>query len=123
VREYISDTNALVLLTSTLEVDWAVASNAAELVAKTNATSRCVGVLTKPDRINDASRYIEAGEALDGSRNPLGHGYFVVKQPIRKLLIARSLIKKPVIWKRTSLDVNPGARAQPYLTTVVDLAH
>jgi GTPase SAR1 family protein len=86
VREYISDTNALVLLTSTLEVDWAVASNAAELVAKTNATSRCVGVLTKPDRINDASRYIEAGEALDGSRNPLGHGYFVVKQPDQKAL-------------------------------------
>jgi hypothetical protein len=43
VSEYISDPNALVLLTSSLEIDWELSSNAAELVAKTGATDRCFG--------------------------------------------------------------------------------
>lgn len=45
VSEYIADENALVLLTSSLEIDWELSSNAAELVAKTGATSRCFGEL------------------------------------------------------------------------------
>lgn len=43
VAKYIQDDYALVLLTSSLEIDWDIASNAADLVSKTKATSRCVG--------------------------------------------------------------------------------
>jgi len=41
--EYISDPYALILLTSSLEIDWDIASNAAELVSKAKAAGRCVG--------------------------------------------------------------------------------
>lgn len=43
ITDYISDPNALVLLTSSLEIDWDVSSHAAELVHKVRATDRCVG--------------------------------------------------------------------------------
>jgi hypothetical protein len=39
------------------------------------------GVLTKPDRIDNNSRYVDIKKALDGKQDCLGHGYFVVKQP------------------------------------------
>ncbi|KAF2728408.1 P-loop containing nucleoside triphosphate hydrolase protein [Polyplosphaeria fusca] len=81
VTEYVEDSSALVLLTSSLEMDWDISSHAAELITKTNATSRTVGVLTKPDRIDNPARYIDIRKALDGSADPLGHGYHVVKQP------------------------------------------
>lgn len=43
VTEYIRDSYSLVILTSSLEIDWDIASNAADLVHKANATGRCVG--------------------------------------------------------------------------------
>ncbi|KAF2870258.1 P-loop containing nucleoside triphosphate hydrolase protein [Massariosphaeria phaeospora] len=81
VIRYIEDENSLILLTSSLEVDWDISSNAAELVTLTKATGRCVGVLTKPDRIDNAARYDEIEQALKGELDALGHGYFIVKSP------------------------------------------
>jgi hypothetical protein len=43
VRDYIGEPHTLVLLTSSLEIDWDNASLAANLVTRTKATSRCVG--------------------------------------------------------------------------------
>ncbi|KAF2472329.1 P-loop containing nucleoside triphosphate hydrolase protein [Lindgomyces ingoldianus] len=86
VAEYIADPNALILLTSSLEVDWEVSSYAASLVTKTGATQRCVGVLTKPDRIDNDSRHKDVKKALDGEADVLGHGYYVVKQPSQEAL-------------------------------------
>jgi hypothetical protein len=37
--------------------------------------------MTKPDRIDNDSRYVDIKKALDGKQDRLGHGYFVVKQP------------------------------------------
>jgi hypothetical protein len=40
-----------------------------------------VGVLTKPDRLPPGSRDDKLRAVLDGNRFPLGHGYYVVKNP------------------------------------------
>jgi hypothetical protein len=37
--------------------------------------------MTKPDRIDNDLRYVDIKKALEGKQDPLGHGYFVVKQP------------------------------------------
>ena len=57
VIDYIENPNALVILTSSLETDWDTCAYAAQLVSKANATSRTVGVLTKPDRVDNDVRY------------------------------------------------------------------
>lgn len=45
-----------------------------------------LGVLTKPDRIDNASRYQEVRKALNGDIDQLGYGYFVVKQPSQEAI-------------------------------------
>lgn len=78
VREYIMD--ALVLLVCSLENDIAT-STAAEIARDMRVTSRCVGVLTKPDRLPEGSRVDKLKKMLEGDEYKLGHGYFVVKNP------------------------------------------
>jgi hypothetical protein len=42
--------------------------------------------LTKPDRIDTNDRFVDVKKALAGEKDPLGHGYFVVKQPSQQAL-------------------------------------
>ncbi|KAF2713739.1 P-loop containing nucleoside triphosphate hydrolase protein [Pleomassaria siparia CBS 279.74] len=81
VVEYIRDPYTLVLLAMSLETDWDTNSNAAAHLDTTQAGGRCIGVLTKPDRADTTSRFVDIKKALDGRADRLGYGYFVVKQP------------------------------------------
>ncbi|KAG9187167.1 hypothetical protein G6011_05038 [Alternaria panax] len=78
VMDYVRDPEALVLVTCSLENDIAN-STAGGIARKLNATDRCIGVLTKPDRLPAGSRYEKLKAVFDQERFALGHGYFVVK--------------------------------------------
>ena len=54
-------------------------SAASGLVNEIGATDRCVGVLTKPDRLDDSVAQWQ--EVLSGQKFQLELGYFVTKQP------------------------------------------
>ncbi|RMZ68410.1 dynamin family [Pyrenophora seminiperda CCB06] len=78
VTEYINDPEALILVTCSLENDIAN-STAGGIARKLGATKRCIGVLTKPDRLPPGSRHDKLKDVFDQKRFALGHGYFVVK--------------------------------------------
>ncbi|KAF9697503.1 hypothetical protein EKO04_004252 [Ascochyta lentis] len=78
VTKYISDPEALVLVTCALEND--IANSIAAGLARTlKVTERCMGVLTKPDRLPQGSSSSDLANILEGRRFQLGHKYFVVK--------------------------------------------
>ncbi|KAJ8108366.1 hypothetical protein OPT61_g8219 [Boeremia exigua] len=78
VTKYIKDQEALILLTCPLETDVAN-SVAAGLATRANVKDRCLGVLTKPDRlpVGESPQYLAS--ILEGRHFAMGHGYFVVK--------------------------------------------
>ncbi|KAF3037123.1 hypothetical protein E8E12_007575 [Didymella heteroderae] len=78
VTKYILDEEALVLVTCALEND-VHNSIAAGLARELRVTPRCLGVLTKPDRLPQGSSAQDLAHILDGRRFTMGHGYFVVK--------------------------------------------
>ncbi|CAE7212875.1 hypothetical protein CFE70_009609 [Pyrenophora teres f. teres 0-1] len=78
VTDYIQDPEALILVTCSLENDIAN-STAGGIARNLNATDRCIGVLTKPDRLPSGSRNDKLKAIFDQKRFALGHGYFVVK--------------------------------------------
>ncbi|KAF1850290.1 interferon-induced GTP-binding protein Mx [Cucurbitaria berberidis CBS 394.84] len=78
VVEYVKDPEALILVTCSLENDIAN-STAGGIARELRATDRCIGVLTKPDRLPPGSRHDSLRDILDQKRFALGHGYFVVK--------------------------------------------
>ncbi|OCK79986.1 hypothetical protein K432DRAFT_393431 [Lepidopterella palustris CBS 459.81] len=80
VKEYIKSENALVLLATSMEGD-AANSSAAKIVRKLKAESRCIGVLTKPDRLPQGDPIDVWKAMLSGKKFQLGYGYFVTKQP------------------------------------------
>ncbi|KAF1962691.1 P-loop containing nucleoside triphosphate hydrolase protein [Byssothecium circinans] len=80
VSEYVLDPQTLVLVTCSLENDLAN-STVTTLARELGASERCIGVLTKPDRLPACSRVGKLEQVLAGRRFPLGHGYFVVKNP------------------------------------------
>lgn len=76
VREYIAQENCIVLLTLPMTDD-ATNSSASRIVRDiANATSRTLGVLTKPDRVEGLQQWIEI---LSGDKVALGHGCYVVR--------------------------------------------
>ncbi|KAL1966975.1 hypothetical protein VTN77DRAFT_3719 [Rasamsonia byssochlamydoides] len=76
VKEYISQENCIVLLTLPMTDD-ATNSSAARIVRDIkNATTRTLGVLTKPDRVEDLRQWTEI---LSGDKFAFGHGYYVVR--------------------------------------------
>lgn len=80
VKEYVADENALIILACSLEND-VHTSTAFSIVKSMGARDRCIGVLTKPDRIaSGVSSNIWAG-MLAGEKFSLRHGWFVTKQP------------------------------------------
>ena len=79
VKDYISQSNCIVLLTLPMTDD-ATNSSAARLMRDVRgANSRTLGVLTKPDRIQTGESYEQWIEILEGDKFRLGHGYYVVR--------------------------------------------
>ncbi|KAH7069679.1 interferon-induced GTP-binding protein Mx [Paraphoma chrysanthemicola] len=78
VIEYIKDEEALVLVTCSLAND--IANSVAGGIARElKADERCVGVLTKPDRLPEGTSDTMLQDILEHKKFPLGHGYFVVR--------------------------------------------
>ncbi|KAF2638633.1 P-loop containing nucleoside triphosphate hydrolase protein [Massarina eburnea CBS 473.64] len=80
VSEYIKDPDSLILVTCSLEVDMEN-STASGIARELKATNRCIGVLTKPDRLPAGNSREKLQAILGGNRFALGNGYFVVKNP------------------------------------------
>ncbi|KAH6629293.1 P-loop containing nucleoside triphosphate hydrolase protein [Boeremia exigua] len=78
VTKYIRDPEALILLTSPLETD-VENSVAAGIASRENVKNRCLGVLTKPDRLPVGESPTRLANILKGQHFAMGHGYFVVK--------------------------------------------
>ncbi|KAI9672960.1 MAG: hypothetical protein M1817_003124 [Caeruleum heppii] len=85
VKDYIKADNSLVLLAIPMTDD-AANSSAAAIVREMKAEGRCVGVLTKPDRVQTDESFEQWRNILNGNRYPVGHGYFVTKQPGQALI-------------------------------------
>ncbi|KAK2811221.1 hypothetical protein FQN50_002318 [Emmonsiellopsis sp. PD_5] len=78
VKQYISTPSCIVLLTMPMTDD-ATNSSAARIIREVKATSRTLGVLTKPDRIVDAEGYEQWREILRGEKFTVGHEYYVIR--------------------------------------------
>jgi GTPase SAR1 family protein len=75
VKHYVSQENCIILLTLPMTDD-ATNSSAARIVREIKATHRTLGVLTKPDRVEDVSQWTDL---LTGQKFRFGHGYYVVR--------------------------------------------
>ncbi|KAL8763297.1 MAG: hypothetical protein Q9184_000853 [Pyrenodesmia sp. 2 TL-2023] len=78
VKTYIKTDNCLNLLALPMTDD-AANSTASKLVQELSAQDRTIGVLTKPDRVQDGENLEQWIDILNGKKFKLGHGYFVVK--------------------------------------------
>jgi len=84
-RMYARQPNTIVLQATSMENDM-MNSRAAALV-KEEAEERCLGVLTKPDRLaQDSDSAEQWREVLSGTKFKRGFGYFVTKQPAQSEL-------------------------------------
>ncbi|KAH8705023.1 putative dynamin GTPase [Talaromyces proteolyticus] len=75
VKQYVSQESCIVLLTLPMTDD-ATNSSAARIVREMKATQRTLGVLTKPDRMEDIGQW---ADLLGGHKFLLGHGYYVIR--------------------------------------------
>lgn len=75
VKHYVAQKNCIILLTLPMTDD-ATNSSAARIVREIKATDRTLGVLTKPDRVEDIAQW---ADLLTGHKFHLGHGYYVVR--------------------------------------------
>lgn len=75
VKHYVAQENCIILLTLPMTDD-ATNSSAARIVREIKATNRTLGVLTKPDRVEDIAQW---ADLLNGYKFHLGHGYYVVQ--------------------------------------------
>lgn len=80
VKRYVSKDNALVLLACSMENDIQNSSSAG-LLRKYGAIDRCLGILTKPDRLPRGDPVDRWEDILRGESFQLGHGYHVVINP------------------------------------------
>lgn len=54
-------------------------STAFDLIRKVKAENRTIGVLTKPDRVQNQESFDQWRDILEGTKYVLGFGYFAVK--------------------------------------------
>ncbi|EKG12798.1 hypothetical protein MPH_10041 [Macrophomina phaseolina MS6] len=80
VKRYVAKDNALVLLACSMEND-IQNSSAAGLLRKYGAIDRCLGILTKPDRLPRGDPVDRWESILRCDAFQLGHGYHVVRNP------------------------------------------
>ena len=78
VKEYIQADNSINLLTLPMTDDPAN-SSASKLIRDEKAEARTVGVLTKPDRVQEQESLEQWIHILGAERFVLGHGYHIVK--------------------------------------------
>ena len=78
VRQYIKADNCINLLALPMTDDPAN-SSASRLIRDEGAEARTIGVLTKPDRVQEAESLEQWIQILAGQRFGLGHGYHIVK--------------------------------------------
>ena len=78
VKEYIKADNCINLLTLPMTDDPAN-SSASMILRQEHAECRTVGVLTKPDRVQEVESVEQWVHIFNGDRFRLGHGYYVVK--------------------------------------------
>ena len=78
VRQYIKADNCINLLALPMTDDPAN-SSASRLIRDEEAGARTIGVLTKPDRVQEAESLEQWVQILAGQRFGLGHGYHIVK--------------------------------------------
>ena len=78
VTEYIKEETCINLLALPMSDDPAN-SSALRLIGEVGAKDRTIGVLTKPDRIQQCEDMQQWIQILNGERFELGHAYFVVK--------------------------------------------
>ncbi|CAN9098449.1 unnamed protein product [Alternaria alternata] len=117
VTDYVKDPEALILVTCSLENDIAN-STAGGIARKLNATDRCIGVLTKPDRLPAGSRYEKLKAVFDQQRFALGHGYFVVKN------LDQDEIHQGLTHQQARIrEQEFFAEGEPWATDFVDYGH
>lgn len=80
VKGYMQSENNILLLACAMENDLEN-STAAKLVRESKCEQRCIGLLTKADRLPPGSAVDPWLEVLRNRNFRLGHGYFVTKQP------------------------------------------
>ena len=78
VTDYIKEETCINLLALPMSDDPAN-SNALRLIGEVGAKARTIGVLTKPDRIQQCEDMQQWIQILNGERFELGHQYYVVK--------------------------------------------
>lgn len=84
-KDYINQPKSLILLVCSMEGDLAN-SNASGIMRHLGAQSRCVGVLTKPDRLPEGDPLTGWTRVLNNDDFRVGHGYYVTKQPAQPVL-------------------------------------
>jgi GTPase SAR1 family protein len=77
---YIRDPNTLIALVISMEYDMDV-SHAPQLVRSAGAQNRCIGILTKPDRLVKGSKREQWMDVLAGQEYQVKYGYYITKQP------------------------------------------
>lgn len=82
VKLFIKRQNTLLLCAVPMSTD-PQNSAAVRYVKEHNATDRCIGVLTKPDKLNDGDIRDVWEPLLSGKKDgfQMAHGYYVAKQP------------------------------------------
>lgn len=75
-EKYVKHKNALIICAITMKNDPGLSRTTA-VIAKCNATDRCIGVLTMPDKLGSS----DYDNILREKTYKLPHGYFVTKQP------------------------------------------
>jgi Dynamin family len=80
--KYISHEKALIICAITMHIDPGL-SKTKSVISRKRAQDRCIGVLTKPDRLQrkDDTIHPDYDNILHGKTYVLPHGYFVTKQP------------------------------------------
>lgn len=92
VKQYVEDPNSIILQVSSVSEDMQT-SMAGGIIRSFPATDRCMGILTKADLFEDTkANRLRLREILAGRESrdfPLGHGYYVTKQPSESQLEAK----------------------------------
>ncbi|KAF2494444.1 P-loop containing nucleoside triphosphate hydrolase protein [Lophium mytilinum] len=116
--KYIESPNTIVLLAKSMEVD-PQNSSAARLAQEEGANNRCIGVLTKPDRIPRGDSVVMWQRMLSGEAFTLPLGYYVTKQPSQA-----DLNRETVTHDRArQLENNFFASAKPWCTDFAKFKH
>jgi GTPase SAR1 family protein len=78
--KYIKHPQALIICALPMSADPAT-SRTIKVISDQHAEGRCIGVLTKADRLQDGQAHADFERMLRGDEHVVGHGYYVTKLP------------------------------------------